>query len=121
MEVSFFGFDSKGNHIPLGLTIVDGVQKFPKHPWSSGGVIAATRQDTSILPIKGFAPSPEILHALQSKPLLIEGGRNGIRSDDEAWFDRAASGFPRKGRPSSPEHSYRMVARSPSRNLRICC
>jgi len=93
----FFGFDGGGAHIPLGLVVANGRVKCPKHPWTSGGVVSATKVGVTISRTRQFALSQDIIQALQSKPLLVEDGGSGIRSDDGALFDRSAFGVSQNG------------------------
>ena len=95
----FFGYDSKGNHIPLGLVIADGKQKSPAIKWSTGGIILQKSDLTSeIVPMKKFASGGGIASALQAKPLLVEDGDVAIRGDDNARFNRTAIALTKSGR-----------------------
>lgn len=90
MTGGFFGVSNKGNSVPLGLVKVEGKVKNRMHPWNSGGIVETNRTSVNILPIKKFQDSNFIVNALQSKPLLIESGKDGIRSKTFDRFDRSA-------------------------------
>lgn len=86
----FFGFDTSGNHVPLGLIKMDGERKNVQFPWSSGGVVFGEQRNLAISRIAAFKDSASILTAVQSKPLLVEDGLDGIRSLTGQKFDRSA-------------------------------
>ena len=86
----FFGVDDKGNPVPLGFVKVEGKIKNRLHPWSSGGVVITNETGTHILPIKKFKDDKATLNAIQSKPLLVEDGKDGIRTQTPDRYDRSA-------------------------------
>lgn len=86
----FFGLDREGNKIPLGLVVANGRRTSRRHPWKTGGVLIARPTDLAITPIAQFVDGPEIAQALQSKPILVEGGKDGMRGPDRERFDRSA-------------------------------
>lgn len=86
----FFGYDLKGSSIPLGFVKVNGKVINKMHPWTSGGVITSNEREINILRTKNFIDRNSIMHALQSKPLLIEEGIDGIRTNNFDRFDRSA-------------------------------
>lgn len=86
----FFGLDKNGNPIPLGLVKSEGKLKTPKHPWTSGGMIVSDSISIRIVPVRNFRDSSSVQHALQSKPILVEAGRDGIRTALDERFDRSA-------------------------------
>lgn len=86
----FFGYTDRGSFAPLGLIIAEGHRINPRHPWNSGGVVQFRNKKIEIVPISSFSERSDILTAVQSKPLLVESGRSGIRSSNDARFDRSA-------------------------------
>jgi hypothetical protein len=90
MTGGFFGVDARGNPIPLGLVKSDGEIISQRHPWTSGGVVAHSENRVEIVPILKFASPSRYSDIVQSKPMLVEGGRDGIRSDTGDRFDRSA-------------------------------
>lgn len=94
----FFGFDTEGNYIPLGLVKEGGKQKNPRFPWSGGGVVFGEQKNVAISRVSKFEDASEIMTAVQSKPLLIENGLDGIRSLVGQRFDRSAVAITSSGR-----------------------
>lgn len=94
----FFGFDTEGGYIPLGLIKQEGQQKNQRFSWSSGGVVFGEQKNLAISRISEFKDTASILTAIQSKPLLVENGLDGIRSHTGQRFDRAAIGITSSGR-----------------------
>ncbi len=90
MTGGFFGLDKRGRPIPLGLIKSHGKTMAPKHPWISGGVVAASRERVEIVPIAKFANPQSYSDVIQSKPMLVEAGRDGIRTAMHDRFDRSA-------------------------------
>jgi hypothetical protein len=86
----FFGLDISGKMTPIGFVKNDGVVKNPASPWQSGGFIVAGQFGASIVPIRSFKDDASIKTALQSKPLLVEQGKNGIHTATYDRFDRSA-------------------------------
>jgi hypothetical protein len=86
----FFGLDKHGGPIPLGLVKSEGRSIAPKHPWSSGGVVAASKDEVKILPIAKFSRPQDYSDVVQSKPMLVEAGKDGIRTAMNDRFDRSA-------------------------------
>ena len=86
----FFGYAEDGGLAPLGLAISEGEKIERKHPWVSGGVVQFRKKLVEIVPIGKFSEQSDIITAIQSKPLLVEAGQNGIRISDSARFDRIA-------------------------------
>lgn len=97
MTGGFFGLDKAGNPIPLGLIVSNGKTLSPKHPWTSGGLVAASESDVVILPVARFDEARKYSEVAQSKPLLVENGRDGIRTPTADRFDRSAIAVDRKG------------------------
>ena len=86
----FFGYAEDGSFEPLGLAISEGRKINKKHSWTSGGIVQVRHNLAEIIPIQRFSEKSDILTAIQSKPLLVEAGQNGIRSSESARFDRIA-------------------------------
>jgi hypothetical protein len=93
----FFGLDENGNPMPLGLVKSEGKLKNQKHPWTSGGMIVSDSTGIRIVPVRNFRDGPSIRQALQSKPLLVEAGRDGIRTALDERFDRSAGALTSDG------------------------
>jgi Phosphodiester glycosidase len=89
----FFSIDSGDNAYPVGLVISEGrqVSKFVRS--NVGGILLESGGAVSIVPIKSFALNGSIGQAVQSKPILVSGGRKGVYSDDGVLFNRTAVGF----------------------------
>ncbi len=86
----FFGLDKNGDPIPFGLVKSDGKLKNPKYPWTSGGMIVSDSTGVCIVPVRDFRDGPAVQQALQSLPILIEAGQDGIRTALDERFDRSA-------------------------------
>jgi len=86
----FFGYAENGSFAPLGLAISERKKINKKHSWISGGIVQVRDNLVEIVPIHRFSEKSDILTAIQSKPLLVEAGQNGIRSSNSAHFDRVA-------------------------------
>lgn len=92
----YFGYNTSGKAIPLGLVVSNGKTTNPLMQWTSGGVLVQTPgQDVEIFPIASRRPRAPAT-ALQSKPLLVEHGRVAIRGED-ARFNRAAVALTNEG------------------------
>lgn len=90
MTGGYFGLDRRGAPIPLGLVKSAGKTTSPKHPWTSGGFVAKTADTVEIVPVSKFSDAGRYSDIVQSKPILVESGRDGIRSDTGERFDRSA-------------------------------
>lgn len=93
----FFGLDHAGASVPLGLVRSEGKTLNKKHPWTSGGMIVATGANASVIPISRYPSSGEHAEVVQSKPLLVEGGQDGIRSATADRFDRSSVALDKRG------------------------
>lgn len=94
----FFGVTKDtGRYIPLGLVKSDGEIKNRKYNWKFGGMIAASDNDVEIIPVRAYKDSPSRINVIQSKPLLIEEGRDGIWKSNFDRFDRSAIALTRHG------------------------
>jgi uncharacterized protein YigE (DUF2233 family) len=91
----YYGTNDNGkSYYPLGLLIHNGKQLVKVKEWTSGGVLYSNADKQSkIVQIRSFRPSPDILEALQSKPLLVEESHSGINSDDHQLANRTAIGI----------------------------
>lgn len=97
MTGGFFGLDTKGKPIPLGLVKTAGKTITPVHPWKSGGVVAVSKKQVQIIPIAEFANATIYSDVIQSKPMLVEAGKDGIRAPTSDRFDRSAIAVDRVG------------------------
>jgi len=96
---SFFGYDANGRHVPLGLVVAASVRSNRRIGWDRGGfLVHAANGATSIVPAKRYRQFRAETDVIQSKPLLVEYGRNGIRSDDGERFNRTAFAITTSGR-----------------------
>lgn len=96
-DAGFFGYDAARHFIPVGLVISNGSAHSKIMQWGSGGVLAEAGHDISIIPIASFRAKHGISQAIQSKPLLVDAGRRGIKSDPGGLFNRVAVGLDRNG------------------------
>jgi uncharacterized protein YigE (DUF2233 family) len=86
----FFGVRKDGRLMPLGFLKSGSTVISPIHPWKTGGVFLDSASGPQIVPISRFRDTPEIRTAVQSKPMLVEGGRDGMRKGAPERFDRSA-------------------------------
>lgn len=93
----FFGLDARGKPIPLGLVKTAGRTVARRHPWASGGMVAASDVGVDIVPVARFQNTDTYSEVIQSKPLLVEHGADGIRSDSGGRFDRSAVALDSRG------------------------
>jgi hypothetical protein len=77
---------------PLGLVRVDGRTLSKASRRRSGGVLAIRGGELQVLPRRNIAEALAATDAIESTPLVIEAGRNAMRSDDRIRFDRVAIG-----------------------------
>lgn len=108
MSGGFFDVGPSGRLIPLGLVKADGKTVSARFNWTSGGIVAASAHGVSILPIASAGAASDHADVLQSKPLLVEDGRDGIRSAGYDRFDRSAIALDARGR------TYFFVLHEPS-------
>jgi hypothetical protein len=93
----FFGYSRSGKYMPLGLVVSHGRKTSPLAPWRTGGVMYQDlSNEVRVAPVRAFRLPPSTSQALQSKPLLVEGGRVAIRSEDSR-FNRSAVGLASDG------------------------
>lgn len=93
----FFGYDTKGHYIPLGLVVSKADLRNRKAPWKTGGVLYQDKlNQLQIKPIR-FGAHAHVYSAIQSKPLLVEEGHVAIRSDDGERFNRSAVAITKAG------------------------
>jgi hypothetical protein len=93
----FFGYDQAGNAIPLGLVVSAGKALNRRMPWSTGGFLVRDARGIGIVPVGTIGFEGAVQEALQSKPIVVEQGGNGIHNQDEALFDRVAVGLSADG------------------------
>jgi uncharacterized protein YigE (DUF2233 family) len=92
MNGGYFGQKDSTHSIPIGMLIADGIRISKLWPWTSGGVLVASQAKSSaqIIPISTFRTVAAPFEAIQSKPLLVEDSRSGIRTDDHQFANRTA-------------------------------
>lgn len=93
---SFFYRDDKGAR-PMGLVRVDGRTVQGPSPRTSGGFL--TSDGSSIRLVLKAQPEKAMAarFAVESAPILIWNGKNGMRSDDRQRHDRVGVGITRDG------------------------
>jgi uncharacterized protein YigE (DUF2233 family) len=91
----YFGQGNDSNYIPLGLVKTGGRVVSNLRHWTSGGValLGGPHGPLTIVPIGNLQQYPNPFEAIQSKPLLVEDLRTGIRSDDHQRANRTAVGI----------------------------
>lgn len=92
MNGGFFGQKDAAHYMPMGLLVADGVRISKIWPWTTGGVLVApsAKSPVQIVPIKDFRTVDKSYQAIQSKPLLVEDSKLGIRTDDHQHANRTA-------------------------------
>lgn len=92
----FYGLDKVGNRIPLGLVIADSKRRNEKIKWTTGGILA-TGAPMTIIPISKVPANFQSKSAVQSKPMLVENGKVGIRAPGGELANRSAVGLTTAG------------------------
>lgn len=86
----YFGTNDGSHFYPLGLVIAHGKRLSKTWNWNTGGVLFASSDSSArIVPIRDFSDYA-VTDAIQSKPLLVEHSRSGIRSDTGEIANRTA-------------------------------
>lgn len=94
----FWGYDTAGKKISLGMLKSGGKQIAPLAKWSTGGLLSQIEDRISIVPVSNFT-NPDISTVLlQSKPILVWNGASAITTNDAQRFDRTAIGLDKSGR-----------------------
>jgi len=93
----FFGYGNKNDYLPEGLVIANGKVTSPIKKWSSGGVVARIHDASRVLSLKAFDGPAGVAHAIQSKPMLVQGGKIAIKSDSKSPFNRTAVAVDKNG------------------------
>ncbi len=93
---SFFYHDARG-YRPMGLVQVDGRTVQPPSPRRSGGFLVSDGKTFRVVPKSAPAPALAARFAVESAPILIQRGRNGMRADDMQRHDRVAGGVTAAG------------------------
>lgn len=88
----FWGYDTGNKKIPLGLVVSEGKVLNKKSRWTTGGVLYQNNKTINIKHISKFSES-SVQEAIQSKPILVQQGKNDIYSDSRKYFDRIAIGL----------------------------
>lgn len=89
--------------VPDGLLITAGKERSPLADWRGkkgepvGAVVSVKNRLVAISSVKSYRPDPQDDFALQSKPMLVEQGNSGIRSDDSVLWNRTALGVDSAG------------------------
>jgi uncharacterized protein YigE (DUF2233 family) len=87
-----------GHDDAIGIVVTQGKQLSPIWKWTSGGVLFRTQDLAArIVPIRDFKQEREVKEAIQSKLLLVEASRSGIRSDNGQLANRTAVGLTKDG------------------------
>jgi uncharacterized protein YigE (DUF2233 family) len=97
MTGGFFAVNNHGKLIPQGLVRSGRQERSPKYPWTSGGIVGVRNGLTQIIPISQAGETKKFSEALQSKPILIWNGEDGIFSAQNERFDRSAVGIDKHG------------------------
>ncbi|WP_300754715.1 phosphodiester glycosidase family protein [Janthinobacterium sp.] len=93
----FFGVDSQGKPTPIGLSKAAGTLWSRAMPWTSGGYIAAGPLAPHIFSVGERKQLASYTNILQSKPILVWQGKEGIRRATADRFDRSAVATDRHG------------------------
>ena len=86
----YFGYNHKERLIPLGLEVVDSIQKSSLSKWSIGGVFHENSSGFQITPIDSFSMKTKMKHAIQSKPIVVLNGEIDIYSKKSKIRNRTA-------------------------------
>jgi len=89
----YFGYNYKKKLIPLGLLIENSKTKSKLTPWKTGGIIHEKNGKINISSIIKFDNSINYNNALQSKPIVVNGGNSEIYSKNLKWRNRTAIGI----------------------------
>jgi uncharacterized protein YigE (DUF2233 family) len=91
VNAAFFGSDDGRRFYPLGLLIHGNKRLNVIENWKSSGVLFCARGlPARIVPIGAFTESRDIVEAVQSKPILVENSRSGIRAENGELANRTA-------------------------------
>jgi hypothetical protein len=93
------GFYTRPNSgfAPLGLLRTNGVDISSASGRRYGGFVTSDGHAANILARSEVELAKHALYALESSPLIIESGRDGMMSDDQARFDRIGIGTTKEG------------------------
>jgi len=97
MDGGFFGYGPNNSYVPVGLVITDGKVQSQRGRWSGGGAVVQGRALLTVVPMSALPSLDHLQHAIQSKPMLVEGGKMGIKSDSKPPFNRVAVGVNQDG------------------------
>lgn len=92
----FYLRDAKGAR-PLGLVRIAGSTKSPPSGRKFGGYLTGGHPGLAVLRKGDVQRALRAPYAIESSPLVVEGGASGIRSDDGEVYDRIAIGSARDG------------------------
>jgi len=90
MNGGFYGFGNKNDFVPVGLVIASGRRTSEFKNWSLGGLVLQIHGAPTVVPVSQFRSLSGIEQAIQSKPMLIEDSKIGIKSDPHPPFNRSA-------------------------------
>ncbi len=93
----FFGYDTNGHLIPLGLLVDSGRRASRQVKWSSGGMLFEDSAGIRIVRAADYKPETAPADAVQSKPMVVMGGLNDMPVDDTHLSDRVAIGLTNTG------------------------
>ena len=86
-----------GDERPMGLLRQDGVTRQGPTPGRSGGFLVGAGGHLQVLDRRHPAQAEASPWAIESSPILVQGGDSGMRRDDHARADRVAAGTTRSG------------------------
>jgi uncharacterized protein YigE (DUF2233 family) len=93
----FFGYGPANSYRPVGLVVANGRVFSPQAKWSSGGAVVQVKGVPQVVPMTALGSIGRLEQAIQSKPMLVEQGRRGIKSDPMPPFNRTSVGVDRSG------------------------
>lgn len=90
----FFGYDTKGRYMPIGLVRSEGKRLNSIIPWSTGGVLVGSPGKMAILPVRHIEEAAKWEEAIQSKPILIVKNQIDVKKNlRDGNFNRVSIGL----------------------------
>ncbi len=86
----FFEIDTQARLSPSGLLVTSGKQISAYRKEAGSGVVYVSDRGVGISAASGYESVGKLLEAVQSGPLVVERGRNGIYKDDMNRLNRSA-------------------------------